>query len=45
MGEQILRDPERSDPAWRIAYLRYFNPVGAHESGQIGEDPVEFPTI
>ncbi|HEY1392617.1 MAG TPA: UDP-glucose 4-epimerase GalE [Methylibium sp.] len=39
MGEQILRELERCDPAWRIAYLRYFNPVGAHESGQIGEDP------
>ena len=35
--------PERSDPARRIAYLRYFNPVGAHESGQIGEDPGGIP--
>lgn len=39
MGEQILRDLERSEPGWRIAYLRYFNPVGAHPSGLIGEDP------
>jgi UDP-glucose 4-epimerase len=38
-SEQILRDVERSDPDWRIATLRYFNPVGAHESGRIGEDP------
>ncbi|MBP0621097.1 UDP-glucose 4-epimerase GalE [Cupriavidus consociatus] len=43
MGEQILRDLEKSDPAWRIAYLRYFNPVGAHESGLIGEDPRGIP--
>ena len=39
VSEGILRDLERSDPAWRIALLRYFNPVGAHESGTIGEDP------
>ncbi|MDL2337576.1 MAG: UDP-glucose 4-epimerase GalE [Pseudomonadota bacterium] len=39
MGENILRDVERADPAWRIALLRYFNPVGAHDSGLIGEDP------
>ncbi len=39
MGEQILRDLGASDPAWQTAILRYFNPVGAHESGQIGEDP------
>ncbi|MEM5430987.1 UDP-glucose 4-epimerase GalE [Cupriavidus oxalaticus] len=43
MGEQILRDLEKSDPAWRIAYLRYFNPVGAHECGLIGEDPRGIP--
>ncbi|CAG9185277.1 UDP-glucose 4-epimerase GalE [Cupriavidus pampae] len=43
MGEQILRDLELSNPAWRIAYLRYFNPVGAHESGLIGEDPGGVP--
>ena len=39
MIEDILRDTARSDPQWRVALLRYFNPVGAHESGLIGEDP------
>lgn len=39
MSEQILRDLERSDNDWCIGYLRYFNPVGAHESGLIGEAP------
>ena len=39
IGENILRDLQRADPDWRIALLRYFNPVGAHESGLIGEDP------
>ena len=39
MGENILRDLLQADPQWRIALLRYFNPVGAHESGLIGEDP------
>lgn len=39
MVEDILRDLAVSDPRWRIAILRYFNPVGAHESGLIGEDP------
>ncbi|MEO7152127.1 MAG: UDP-glucose 4-epimerase GalE [Burkholderiaceae bacterium] len=39
IGENLLRDLLRSDPAWQIALLRYFNPVGAHESGLIGEDP------
>ncbi len=39
MQEQILRDVAFSDPTWRIALLRYFNPVGAHASGTIGEDP------
>jgi UDP-glucose 4-epimerase len=43
IGENILRDIERSDPSWAIAYLRYFNPVGAHESGLIGEDPKGLP--
>ncbi|MBK8597242.1 MAG: UDP-glucose 4-epimerase GalE [Holophagales bacterium] len=41
--EQILADVERADPAWRIALLRYFNPVGAHASGRIGEDPRGIP--
>ena len=39
MSENILRDLEQADPQWRIALLRYFNPVGAHASGTIGEDP------
>jgi len=43
MGENILRDVEHADPAWRIALLRYFNPVGAHASGLIGEDPRGIP--
>ncbi|WP_296657754.1 UDP-glucose 4-epimerase GalE [Paraburkholderia sp.] len=43
IAEQILRDIEVSDPSWRIAVLRYFNPVGAHESGLIGEDPAGIP--
>ncbi len=38
-GEHLLRDLRASDPAWKVAILRYFNPVGAHESGRIGEDP------
>ncbi len=42
-GEQILRDLEASDPQWKVAWLRYFNPVGAHESGRIGEDPRGVP--
>ena len=42
--ERILRDAYNSEPSqWRIACLRYFNPVGAHESGVIGEDPLEKP--
>ena len=43
MSEQILRDLEKSDSKWRVAYLRYFNPIGAHESGMIGEDPNGIP--
>jgi len=39
MSESILSDIERADAAWHVALLRYFNPVGAHESGTIGEDP------
>ncbi|MGL3211789.1 UDP-glucose 4-epimerase GalE [Bradyrhizobium sp. BR 1433] len=41
--EEILRDLHESDKDWRIAILRYFNPVGAHESGLIGEDPLDVP--
>jgi UDP-glucose 4-epimerase len=43
MVEDILRDLCRSDPRWQVALLRYFNPVGAHESGLIGEDPNGIP--
>jgi UDP-glucose 4-epimerase len=41
--EDMLRDVYRADPSWRIAILRYFNPVGAHESGLIGENPQGVP--
>lgn len=43
MVEQALMDLHQSDPSWRIALLRYFNPVGAHASGEIGEDPNDVP--
>jgi UDP-glucose 4-epimerase len=43
MGENILRDTLAADPSWAVALLRYFNPVGAHESGLIGEDPRGIP--
>ena len=43
MVEQILRDVAAADPEWRVMLLRYFNPVGAHESGLIGEDPAGVP--
>ncbi|MBK7663932.1 MAG: UDP-glucose 4-epimerase GalE [Sterolibacteriaceae bacterium] len=43
MIEEILRDVSRSEAGWRVALLRYFNPVGAHRSGTIGEDPQGMP--
>jgi UDP-glucose 4-epimerase len=43
MIEEILQDLYVADPAWNIILLRYFNPVGAHPSGQIGEDPSGIP--
>lgn len=43
MVEDILRDIKKAQPSWRIALLRYFNPVGAHASGMIGEDPSGVP--
>lgn len=43
MGEQILRDVARADGEWSVLQLRYFNPVGAHESGLLGEDPDGVP--
>jgi UDP-glucose 4-epimerase len=44
MCETILADVAKSDPSWRITALRYFNPVGCHESGLLGEDPRQTPT-
>lgn len=41
--EQILSDLHVADPTWHISMLRYFNPVGAHSSGDIGEDPTDTP--
>jgi UDP-glucose 4-epimerase len=43
MVEEILADLEKADASWRIGVLRYFNPVGAHDSGLIGEDPRGIP--
>lgn len=43
MIEDMLRDVAASDPTWRFGILRYFNPVGAHESGLIGESPLGIP--
>ena len=43
MLEQILTDIQKADPEWNVVLLRYFNPVGAHESGRIGEDPKGIP--
>lgn len=43
MIEDMLRDLAAAEPEWRMALLRYFNPVGAHESGRIGEDPNGIP--
>lgn len=43
MLEQILTDVHISDPEWNVILLRYFNPIGAHESGLIGEDPKGIP--
>jgi len=41
--EKMLRDVANSEPGWRVFLLRYFNPVGAHPSGRIGEDPIGIP--
>ena len=43
MCEQILRDLAKADPEWSVVLLRYFNPIGAHVSGLIGEDPQGIP--
>lgn len=42
--EHLLSDLCASDPAWSVVALRYFNPVGAHETGLLGEDPLDFPS-
>jgi UDP-glucose 4-epimerase len=44
IGEGLLGDLRRADADWRLALLRYFNPVGAHESGSLGEDPRGTPS-
>jgi UDP-glucose 4-epimerase len=44
MIEEILEDTAAAESAWRFVSLRYFNPVGAHPSGRIGEDPIGTPT-
>ena len=43
MSERILKDVANVEPDWSVALLRYFNPIGAHESGRIGEDPQGIP--
>ncbi len=43
MMEQVFRDVQKADPVWNTILLRYFNPIGAHESGLIGEDPAGIP--
>ena len=43
MIERILKDLQFADPEWSVSILRYFNPIGAHESGLIGEDPAGIP--
>ena len=43
MLEQVLMDVQKADPAWNVVLLRYFNPIGAHPSGRIGEDPNGIP--
>lgn len=43
MLEQILTDLHTADPEWKVMLLRYFNPIGAHESGRIGENPKGIP--
>ena len=43
MMEQVFKDVQKADPEWNVILLRYFNPIGAHESGMIGEDPAGIP--
>uniref|UniRef100_A0A7I4CSP6 UDP-glucose 4-epimerase n=1 Tax=Physcomitrium patens TaxID=3218 RepID=A0A7I4CSP6_PHYPA len=42
-NEDIMRDVHHADSEWKIVLLRYFNPVGSHPSGEIGEDPMDYP--
>jgi UDP-glucose 4-epimerase len=41
--EEIMRDLQNADPTWKVVLLRYFNPVGSHPSGDMGEDPLGIP--
>ena len=43
MMEQVFKDVQKADPEWNVILLRYFNPIGAHKSGLIGEDPAGIP--
>ena len=43
MMEQVFKDVQKADPSWNVILLRYFNPIGAHKSGLIGEDPAGIP--
>ena len=43
MLEQVLMDVQKADPEWNVVLLRYFNPIGAHQSGRIGENPIGIP--
>ncbi len=43
MMEQVFKDVQKADPSWNVVLLRYFNPIGAHKSGLIGEDPSGIP--
>ena len=43
MMEQVFKDVQKADPEWNVVLLRYFNPIGAHPSGRIGEDPAGIP--
>ena len=43
MMEQVFKDVQKADPEWNVVILRYFNPIGAHKSGLIGEDPAGIP--
>lgn len=43
MMEQVLKDVQKADAAWNVIILRYFNPIGAHPSGRMGEDPAGIP--